>query len=133
MFTLNERFEVNRSFLKFDLKRFSPSKISTINTATSQIYVNKPREDSVNSFLNSYLDLNFDVVHAATTNRYADNNDIRLVNQGPIAFFSNYKLTTSSGKHLEDFSQAHNVILKYKVITSAKKTDNLSFGFDRDR
>ena len=48
--------------------------------------------------LNSYFELTFDVLHAATNNRYVDGNDIRLVNLGPIALFSNYKLTTSSGK-----------------------------------
>ena len=83
--------------------------------------------------LDSYLDLNFDVVHAATNNRYADGNDIRLVNLGPFALFSNYKLTTSSGKHLEDVSHAHIVSLMYKLITTAKGCDDLSIGFDRDR
>ena len=38
---------------------------------------------------------------------YVDGNDIRLVNLCPIALFSNYKLTTSSGKQLEDISHAH--------------------------
>ena len=70
--------------------------------------------------LNSYLDLNFDVLHAATNNTYADGNDIRLVNLGQIALFSNYKLTTSSNEHLEDISHAHVVCLMYKLITSAK-------------
>ena len=49
--------------------------------------------------LNSYLGLNFGVVHAATNNRYADNIDIKLVNLGAIPLFDNYKLTTSSEKH----------------------------------
>ena len=71
-----------------------------------------PRENSVISPLNSYFDLSFDVLHAATKNRYADNNDITSVNLGPIALFSNYKLITNSGKHLENFSQAHIVFFK---------------------
>ena len=83
--------------------------------------------------LNGYLDLTFDVLHAATNNRYVDNNDIRLVNLGPIAMFSNYKLTTSSGKHFEDISHAHIVSLLYQLITSARDADDLSIGFDRDR
>ena len=68
MFKLNEKYEINRDFLKCDYIRFSPSKRSTINIANSQIYINLPREDSVVSLLNSYLDLNFDVLHAATNN-----------------------------------------------------------------
>ena len=84
--------------------------------------------------LNSYLDLNFDVVHAANPdNRYADGDDIRLVNLCPIALFSSYKLTYSSGKHLEDFSHALIVSLMYKLITSSKDSDDLSIGFDRRR
>ena len=85
------------NILKCDYIRYSPSEISTMNTANSQIYINIPREDSVISLLNSYLDLNFDVLHAASNDRYADNNDIRLVNLSPIPLFSIYMLTTSSG------------------------------------
>ena len=83
--------------------------------------------------LNSYLELNFDVLQATTNNRYVDANDIRLVNLGPIALFSNYKLTTSSGKHLEEISHAHIVSLMYKLLTSSKDSDDLSIGFDRNR
>ena len=132
MFNLCEKNEVDRRILKCDYIRYSPSDISTINTANSQIYINIPREDSVISLLNSFLDLNFDVVHVATNNRYADNNNIRLVNLGPVALFSNYKLATSSGKHLEDVSHAHIVSLMYKLLTNAKGCDDLSIGFDRD-
>ena len=82
---------------------------------------------------NSYLELNFDVIHAGTNDRYVDENNIRLVNLGPIALFSNYKLTTSSGKHLENIDHAHIVSLMYKLLTSSKGSDDLSIGFDRDR
>ena len=95
MFKLIDKYEINRDILKCDYIRYSPSEISTIKTANSQIYINIPREDSVISLLNSYLDLNFDVLHAATNNRYVDNNDMKLINLGPIGLFSNYKLTTS--------------------------------------
>ena len=133
MFKLSENYEVDRKILKCDYIRYSPAEISTINTANSQIYINIPREDSVISLLNSYIELNFDVLHAADNNRYVDGNDIRLVNLGPIALFSNYKLTTASGKHLEEISHAHIVSLMYKLLTSSKDSDDLSIGFDRNR
>ena len=133
MFKLNEKYEINRDILKCDYIRYSPSEISTINTANSQVYINIPREDSVISLLNSYLELNFDVLRADNSNRYIDNNDIRLVNLGPIGLFSNYKLTTSSGKHLENIDHAHIVSLMYKLLSSSKRSDDLSVGFDRDR
>ena len=83
--------------------------------------------------LNSYLELNFDVLQAASNNRYVDASDIRLVKQGPIVLFSNFKLTTSSGKHLEEINHSHIVVLMYKLLTSSKDSDDLSIGFDRNR
>ena len=81
----------------------------------------------------SYLELKFDVLQAASKNRYVDASDIRLVNLGPIALFINFKLTTSSGKHLEEISHVHIVSLLYKLLTSSKDSDDLSIGFDRNR
>ena len=80
-----------------------------------------------------YVDLNFDVIQAASRNSYADNEGIKLVNLGPIASFSTYKLTTSSGNHLEDINHAHIVSLMDKLKTISKDLDDLSIGFDRDR
>ena len=133
MFKLNENYEVDRKILQCDYIRYSPAETSTINTPNSQIYINIPREDSVISLLNSYLDLNFEVIKKDDNSRYANGKDIRLVNLGPIVLFSNFKLTTSSGKHLEDISHAHLVSLMYKLITSSKDSDDLSIGFDRNR
>ena len=133
MFKLSENYEINRDILKCDYKRYSPSEISTINTANSQVYINIPREDSVISLLNSYLEINFDVLRADNSNRYLDGNDIRLVNLGIIALFSSYKLTTHSGKQVENIDLAHTISLIYKLITSSRGSDDLSIGFDRDR
>ena len=111
MFKLSENYEIDRRILKCGYIRYSPAEISTIYTANSQLYIDIPREDSVISLLNSYIELNFDILRADSSNRYVDANDIRLVNLGPIALFSKYKLTTSSGKHLEEISHAHIVSL----------------------
>ena len=133
MFKLSEKYEIDRKILKCDYIRYSPSEISTINTPNSQIYINIPREDSVISLLNSYFEIKFDVLKAATRDRHADADDIRLINLGPIALFSTYKLTTSSGKHLENIDHAHIVSLMYKLLSSSRDTDDLSSGFDRSR
>ena len=133
MFKLNENYEVDRRILKCDFIRYSPAETSTINTPNSQIYINIPREDSVISLLNSYLDLNFEVIKKNDDSRYANGKDIRLVNLGLVALFSNFKLTTSSGKHLDDISHAHLVSLMYKLITSSKDSNDLSIGFDYSR
>ena len=68
MFKLSENYEVDRRILKCDYKRYSPAEMSTINTAGSQIHIKIPREDSVISLLNKYLELNFDVLQAASNN-----------------------------------------------------------------
>ena len=104
-------------YSKCDYIRYSPSEITKINTANFQKDTKRPRESSVVFLLKSYLELNFDVLHAANGIRYVDNNVIGLVNLGPIALFSNQILTTSSGKHLEYINHAHIVTLMYKVIT----------------
>ena len=83
--------------------------------------------------LKIYLDLNFDVLNAATNNRYVDADNIWLINLAAIAFFNNFKLTTSSGKHLENIDHAHIVSLMYKLLTTSRGSDDLSISFDRDR
>ena len=132
MFKLNEKHEVKGSISKCDYIRYRPSEISAIITANSQLKINLRIEDSVSCLLKSYLDSNFDVLHAATYNRYTNANELRLVNFDPIGLFSIYKLTTSSGKHLEAISHAHNVSLMYKLTITAKGSDYLFIGVDRD-
>ena len=74
------------------------------------------------------------LLHAATNNRHADNNDIRSVNLGPIALFSKYKLTTSSGKQLENIEHGRVQCLMYKLFTIYRQgCDDLSIGFDHSR
>ena len=133
MFKLNEIYEVHRRILKFDIIRYSPAQTSAVNTAISQLYINIPRQDFVTSLLNSYLELNFEVTKRADISRYSNGDDIRLVSLGAIALFTFFKLTTSSGKHLEDISHSHIVSLMHKLITNAKDSDDVSFGFDRSR
>ena len=102
MFKLNERFEVDRKNLKCVSIRYSPSEKSTIYTGNSQIYIKIPREDSPISLLKSCLGLNFDIIAAATNKRYVDTDGIWLIDLASIALFSIFKLTISSGKHLEN-------------------------------
>ena len=106
--------------------------VSTLKTPFFQIYINLPREVSVFSFLNSYLDLDFEVIGKADNYRYGNGNDICLVNLGPIALCSRVKLTSSGGNHFEENGHALIVPLMYKLLTSIKCSDDLCIGFDRD-
>ena len=80
----------------------------------------------------SYIQLNIEVFRKTDNSRYANGNDIRLVNLDPFALFKNFTSTKSSRKHLEDYSHAHIVSLVYNLITSPKHSDDLSIEFDRD-
>ena len=103
MFKLNKQYEVDRKIVKCGYIRYSPAETSTIKTPDSQIFINIPREDSVLSFLNSYLDLDVEVIKKTDDSRQANGNDMRLLNLGPIASFNNFKLITSSGETLEGY------------------------------
>ena len=83
--------------------------------------------------LNVYIDINFEVIKKDDDSRCANGNDIRPNNLAPIGLFSSCKLTTSSAKHLEAISHAHNVSLLYEFLTSSKDGDEFSIGFDRIR
>ena len=133
MFKINERYQVDRKTLKCDYIKKSLAEVSTNNSPKSQIFINIPREDSVISLLNSYLELIFEVVKKTDKGRFGNGNDIRSVNLGPIALFSVFILTTSSGKHLEDISHTRIISSLYKLITSAKDFDDMSIGFDHSR
>ena len=65
MFKLNENYEADRKIMKCDFIGYSLVATSTIKTTNSQMYINLPREDSVISLLNSYLELNFEVFKKA--------------------------------------------------------------------
>ena len=98
MFKLNENYEIDPRIPKCKYFRYSPAETSTINTPNSQTYIKISREDSVISLLNIYLDLYFEIIKKPDDSRYGNDNDIRFIILGPIALFSNFKLTTSSGK-----------------------------------
>ena len=91
MFNLNEKYEVDQKIQRSDFLRHSPSKISTLNTANTQIYTNIPREDSVISLSNIYLHLNFVVLRNDNNNRQGVGANFRRVNLGPIALLKFYK------------------------------------------
>ena len=70
MFKLNENYDIDRRILKYDCIRYSPAETSTKNTPNSQIDISIPREESVISLLNSYLDLSFEVTKRADNSGY---------------------------------------------------------------
>ena len=117
---------------KIDFIKYSPSSLATINNNSSNISIIFPREDAYICLQNSYISLEFEVLKNDDT-RYADGDQISLVNFGPVALFSEAKLTTSSGKHLEKVDNLHPISLMYKLLTSNQQTSQLMYGFEESQ
>ena len=83
-------------------------------------------------FTNSYISLEYEVLKNDDT-RYADGDQISLVNFGPVALFSEAKLVSSSGKHLEKVDNLHPVCLMHKLLTSNQQTSQLMYGFEESQ
>ena len=62
--------------------------------------------------------------------RYADGDEIALTNFGLIAFFSEAKVTNSSGKHPDKVYNLHTVNLKNNILPSQQQTRELLYGFE---
>ena len=78
----------------------------------------------------SNLDLDFNISHKAGPHaRSADNDHIKFVNLGPTALFNKYRLTSSSGKEIEDVDNAPVICLMYKMLSSSRDSDDLSIDF----
>ena len=59
--------------------------------------------------------------------------EISLVNFGPVALFSEAKLVTSSGKHLEKVDNLLPICLMYLLLTSTQQTSQLLYGFEESQ
>ena len=131
MFSLKNKYTLEKPIHKIDFIKYSPSSLATINNTNSNTTISFPREDAYICLQNSFISLEFEVLKNNNT-RYADGDEIGLVNVGPIALISEAKLTTSSGKHLEKVDNLHLISLMYKLLTSTKSTSQLMYGFEEN-
>ena len=132
LFSLKNKYAMDKLIHKIDFIKYSPSSLATINNNNSNISIIFPREDAYICLQNSYISLEFEVLKNDDT-RYADGDQISLVNFGPVALFSEAKLTTSSGKHLEKNDNLHPISLMYKLLTSNQQTSQLMYGFEESQ
>ena len=66
----------------------------------------------------SYLELKFNVVHAADETVYAVCEAIRTFNLGPTSLFIEFRSSTSSGISLKNFDHPQFLSLMYKLSKS---------------
>ena len=123
---------MDKPIQKIDFIKYSPSSLATINNSISNISIIFPREDAYICLQNSYISLEFEILKNDDT-RYADGDQISLVNFGSVALFSEAKLTTSSGKHFEKVDNLHPISLMYKLLTSNQQTSQLMYGFEESQ
>ena len=101
MFNVQQKYIIDNPITKMEFIKYYPTSLSNINNHNSIITINVGREDSYLSLRDSYISLEFEVLKNDNT-RFADADNIKLVNLGPIALFSEASIKTSvSGKHLE--------------------------------
>ena len=129
MFSLKSKYTLEKPIHKIDFIKYSPSSLATVNNTNSNISVSLPREDAYICLPNSFISLEFEVLKNNNT-RYIDGDEISLVNFGPVALFSEAKVTTSSGKHLEKVDNLHPISLLIKLLTSTSQTSQLLYGFE---
>ena len=129
MFSLKSKYTLEKPIHRIDFIKYSPSSLATVNNANSNISVRLPREDAYICLQHSFISVEFEVLKNDDT-RYPDGDQIILVNFRPIALFSEAKLTTSSGKHLEKVDNIHPISLMYKLLTSTQQTSQLMYGFE---
>ena len=120
MFSLKSKYTFENPILKIDFIKYSPSSLATVNNANSNISISLEFEENIS--------LEFEVLKNDNT-RYANSDEINLVNFGPAALFSEAKLT-SSGKHLEKVDNLHPISLMIKLLTSTYQTSQLLYGFE---
>ena len=114
---------------KIDFIKYSLSSLATINDSNSNISIIFPREDAYICLRNSFISLEFEVLKNDNT-RYADGDEISLVNFGPVALFTEAMLTNSSSKHFEKVDNLHLICLMHKLLTSNQQTSQLMYGFE---
>ena len=127
LFSLKNKYAMDKPIQKIDFIKYSPSSLATINNSNSNISIIFLREDAYICLQNSYISLEFEVLKNDDT-RYADGDQISLVNFGPVAL-----LTTSSGKHLEKVDNIHPISLMYKLLTANQQTSQLMYGFEESQ
>ena len=88
MFTLSQKYAIERHILNCDYVRYAQPSLNLVNAQNIQAFIDIPRENSDLSLKDSYLELDFIVSHLANGHsRYANGDRICLVNLSPNALF----------------------------------------------
>ena len=87
MFNIKQSYQIDNPITKSEFIKYYPTSLSNINNSNSIITINVGREDSYLCLQNSFINLEFEVLKNNNT-RFADADDIKLTNLGPVGLFS---------------------------------------------
>ena len=133
MFNITRKLTVDRLISEYVCNRYTPPSLNLVIEEKIQIFIDIPREDSVIPLKVNYLDIYGNLnLTAGADNRFLDGDNIRLVNQAPLALFNKYRLTSSSGRELQEVDNAHVFRLMHKLISSIRDSEELSIGFQKN-
>ena len=84
LFSLKIKHALDKPVHNFDFIKYIPNSLATIKNKSSNISISLPREDAYICLRNSYISIDFELVKNNDT-RYADNDQVALVNFAPVA------------------------------------------------
>ena len=94
-----------------------PQNLKTLKDQSKQADIDLPTGGCAMSLRVKHLETEIDVKHKSLDNiLYTYRYCIRLVNIGPVAFFSDFQLTSSSGEDVEKIGKAHVALSMYKSV-----------------
>ena len=85
MFSIKSKYILEKPIHKVDFIKYFPSSLATINNANSNISISLPRKDAYICLQLSYILLELEVLKNDDT-RYANGDEISLVNLGPLLY-----------------------------------------------
>ena len=129
-FNLDTAYGYNKDIHKSKVIKHKPNNLATMNTNNTNINIILNREENRLNIHDSYLEKVF-VVSDDAGGVFANDANIRLVNNCMMALFSSIKLETSGGKTIEYKDHCHPNLLMYKLLTSTD--DENESGFVRNQ
>ena len=129
LFSLKNKYALEKHIHKIDFIKYSPNSSPKINNNISSISISFPKDAAYICLQNSYISVDFERLKQDDT-RYADGDQISSINFGTVALFSEAKLTTSSGKHLEKVDNLRIISIMHKLLTSQQQTSEMMNGFE---
>ena len=114
-FELGNKITVELSISECDCIRYTPHSLKSVQEGFYKKCNNMPREDSAVSSKDNILEIEFKRKHKSCIALYADVDRKNLVILGKNAFFGKHNLTSSTGKEMEQFENAHMESLMYKL------------------